>query len=83
VSALSTGELEELRDVDQFDRLLEQMAVRVTVGVISQGEREELRGLEVYAEVRPLLEEGTDLLMGRMMVSFDQIRSALTPPRQG
>ena len=60
---------------------LEDKAVMVRLGTISARERDALRAEDTYAALRPVLDAGDDLLMGRLMVALDQIQIALTPGR--
>jgi hypothetical protein len=58
---------------------LEERAVVVKLGTISGQERDALRAQSTYGALRPALDSGDDLLMGRLMVALDQIQEALTP----
>jgi tetratricopeptide (TPR) repeat protein len=69
------------RTPEHLEALLEDKAVCITVGAISPAERDTLRAEDLYADLRPALDAGDDLLMGRLMVSLDQIHQALTPGR--
>ena len=58
--------------------LLEERAVRIAVGTISDQERDAVRGEDVYTDLQPVLDSDSELLMGRLMVALDQIQDALT-----
>ena len=59
--------------------LLEERAVVVRLGTISGQERNALLAENAYAPLQPVLGSGGDLLMGRLMVAFDQIQKLLIP----
>ncbi len=73
--------LDSFRAPGHVALLPEEKAVRVAVGAISDQERDAVRGDEVYAVLRPVLDSGGELLMGRLMVAPDQIQDALISGR--
>ncbi|MGP4100432.1 tetratricopeptide repeat protein [Nonomuraea sp. KM90] len=56
---------------------LDRYAVQAELRAITPGERGALVAADAYADLRPLLAEGHDVLMGRLMVSWEEIRDAL------
>ena len=60
---------------------LEQKAVVVTLGVISERERDALLAAPAYGPLGPALAADADLLMGRLMVALEQIQDALAVGR--
>ncbi|MBB5781868.1 tetratricopeptide repeat protein [Nonomuraea jabiensis] len=62
----------------QLEAFLDQRAVQADLAAISPAERHALRDCDTYAELRPILAEGHDVLMGRLMVSWEELRRALT-----
>jgi hypothetical protein len=79
LATIDTGELEGLRIPEYQVKALEEHAVQVELGVLTRTERAELRAQDTYAGVRPVLDEDADVLMGRLMVAWEQIHDALTP----
>jgi tetratricopeptide (TPR) repeat protein len=82
LATLDTRQLEGLRLPAHVAKALEEHAVRAELGLLSAAERAELHAQDIYAELRPTLDEGTGLLMGRLMVTWEQIREALTEPHE-
>ena len=78
LATLDTGELEGLRIPEQLNTMLDQHAVRVRLGTITQQERRALLAQDAYAALRPLLEEKEDLFLGRLMVAWEPLRAALS-----
>jgi hypothetical protein len=62
----------------RLETFLDRHAVLADLAAISPAERRALRDCDTYAELRPVLDEGHDVLMGRFMVSWEEIRRALT-----
>ncbi|RFU40106.1 hypothetical protein DZF91_18895 [Actinomadura logoneensis] len=63
--------------------VLRRRAVWVEVEALSPGERADLAAREAYADLRPLLSDDEQpVLLGRLMVSWDQVRAALTTTGQ-
>ncbi|MFG1679981.1 tetratricopeptide repeat protein [Nonomuraea sp. NPDC049269] len=58
-------------------RFLDENAVRVELGTITPVERRALESCNAYAALRPVLAEGHDVLMGRLMVAWEELRRAL------
>jgi tetratricopeptide (TPR) repeat protein len=58
---------------------LDERAALVTLGTLTSGERAALRAEEAYRDLASALDDGSDVLMGRLMVALDQIRDALAP----
>ncbi|MGI5227510.1 hypothetical protein [Actinoallomurus sp. CA-142502] len=79
LATIDTGELEGLRIPEYQVKALEEHAVQVELGVLTRTERAELRAQDTYAGLRPVLDEDADVLMGRLMVAWEQIHDALTP----
>ena len=77
LATLDTGELEGLRIPEQLNTLLERHAVRVRLGAVTEQERHNLLSQDVYAALRPLLEDKEDLFLGRVMVAWEPLRAAL------
>ena len=73
--------LEGFRAPEHVTLLLEERAVRIAVGTISDRERDAIRGEDIYSDLRPVLDGHSELLMGRLMVALDQIQNALTRAR--
>ena len=71
--------LKGFRAPEYVRELLEKESTRVAIGTISSKERDRIRGEEVYADLRPVLDGNGVWLMGRLMVALDQIRDALIP----
>ena len=69
--------LRGFRVPEHVAQLLEERAVCLTLGTLSEQERDAIRGEEVYASLRAILDTDADLLMGRLMVALDQIQAAL------
>ncbi len=70
--------LEGFRAPEHVALLLEERAVCIAVGTISDLERDAIRGEDVYSDLQPVLDGDSELLMGRLMVALDQIQDALT-----
>jgi hypothetical protein len=70
--------LEGFRAPEHVALLLEERAVCIAVGTISDQERDAIRGEDVYGDLQPVLDSDSELLMGRLMVALDQIQDALT-----
>ena len=77
LATLDTGELEGLRIPEQLTKQLDHHAVRVRLGTITEEERRELLAEDAYAALGPLLEEQEDVFLGRLMVAWEPLRSAL------
>ncbi|MFI6604158.1 tetratricopeptide repeat protein [Nonomuraea sp. NPDC050536] len=58
-------------------KFLDENAVRVELRTITPIERRALESCDAYAALRPVLAEGHDVLMGRLMVAWEEIRRAL------
>ena len=58
-------------------RFLDENAVRAELRTITPAERRALESCDAYAALRPVLAEGHDVLMGRLMVAWEEIRRAL------
>jgi hypothetical protein len=78
LATLDTGELESLRIPEQLDELLDQHAGRVRLTAITEQERRDLRAQDVYAALRPVLDQDDDVFLGRLMVAWKPLRAALT-----
>ena len=78
LATLDISELEGLRVPEQLNLLLDDHAVRAQLGTINEEERRDLLAQDIYAPLRPVLEEADDLFMGRLMVAWEPIRAALT-----
>ncbi|XVQ09357.1 tetratricopeptide repeat protein [Spirillospora sp. CA-255316] len=78
LATVHSGELDGLRVPEHLVKAVQEHAVRVDLGVLSPAERAELHAQEIYADLWPVLARDADLLMGRLMVAWDQIRTALT-----
>jgi TPR repeat protein len=78
LATLDTDALEGLRIPEQLDKLLGQHAVRIRLTAITEQERRDLRAQEVYAALRPVLDQQEDLFLGRVMVAWKPLRAALT-----
>ncbi|MEU5876467.1 tetratricopeptide repeat protein [Spirillospora sp. NPDC047279] len=70
--------LKGLRIHEHLVEALRERAVRIDLGALSADERADVADQEVYADLRPILAEGTGVLMGRLMTTWEQIRAALT-----
>jgi TolA-binding protein len=77
LATFDTGQLEGLRIPEQLNTQLDRYAIRVRLGVITEQERRDLQVQDVYATLRPLLEDKGDLLLGRLMVAWEPLRAAL------
>ncbi|MBO4274572.1 tetratricopeptide repeat protein, partial [Microbispora triticiradicis] len=75
---LTRGPDDEQPPAARLDIFLDQHAVQADLDAISSAERRALRDCDTYAELGPILAEGHDVLMGRLMVSWEEIRRALT-----
>ena len=69
--------LQGFRAPENVIQLLEDKAVHVVIGTISESERDRICQEQGYSGLRSALEVQSDLLMGRLMVSLDQIQSTL------
>ncbi|MEV0228260.1 tetratricopeptide repeat protein [Nonomuraea sp. NPDC050786] len=58
-------------------RFLDENAARVELRTITPTERRALESCDAYAALRPVLAEGHEVLMGRLMVAWEEIRRAL------
>jgi len=67
-----------LRIPEQLNKLLGQHAVRVRLTAITGEERRDLRAQDVYAALRPVIDQNDDLFLGRLMVAWEPLREALT-----
>jgi hypothetical protein len=75
-----SGELDGLRVPEQVTALLDEHAVRIRLGTVTPAERRELLDTQVYAVLRPVLEDRQqEGLLGRLMVSWEPLRAALSP----
>ncbi|GAA0558399.1 tetratricopeptide repeat protein [Actinomadura livida] len=83
LATVDSAELQGLRVPEQLVKALEEHAVRIDIGAVRAAERAALLAQEMYAHLRPILDEGTDVLMGRLMIAWDQIREALTRDEEG
>ena len=77
LATLDSGQLDGLRIPEPLTALPDQYAVRIKLGTITEQERRALLAGDAYAPLRPLVEEDRDLLMGRVMVSWEPLRAAL------
>ena len=77
LATLDTGGLEGLRVPEQLNLMLEQHAVRVRLGTITEQERRNLLAEDAYAALRPVLERQEDVFLGRLMVAWEPLRAAL------
>lgn len=67
-----------MRLPEQVDALsAQQHAARVEVGVVTGQERGALLDEDCYTVLRPILGEGQDLFLGRLMVVWEPLRTAL------
>ncbi|MFL1427519.1 MULTISPECIES: tetratricopeptide repeat protein [unclassified Nocardiopsis] len=48
------------------------------LGALTGHERDRFRAEDAYTDLHPILDEGGDLLLGRLLVSWDQVRTTLT-----
>ena len=62
LATLDSGELEGLRIPEQLNTMLDQHAVRIRLGTITEQERRDLLAQDAYATLRPLLEENEDTI---------------------
>jgi len=65
LATLDTGELTGLRIPEQLNAMLDQHAVRVRLGTITEQERRALLAQDAYAVLRPLLAKKADLFLGQ------------------
>ena len=77
LATLDTRELEGLRIPEQLNTLMGQHAIRVPLGAITGQELRDLLAETAYAPLRPVLEQGEELLLGRLMVAWEPVRAAL------
>jgi tetratricopeptide (TPR) repeat protein len=78
LATFDSDELDELRDRAHLDAALDALAVRISLATITEDERSDLQRLDVYAPLRPVLEQTADLYLGRLMVVWDTVRDAVT-----
>ena len=71
--------LKGFRAPEHVTQLLQDESTRVSLGAISTQERAKVRGEEVYAGLRTVLDSTDQWLMGRLMVALDQIQAVLIP----
>jgi hypothetical protein len=78
-ATFDSSDREGLRIPEQLSTLSgQQHAVCVELGTITDQERSDLLNVDAYAPLRPLLDENPDLFMGRLMVTWEPLRAALT-----
>ncbi|WP_068929379.1 tetratricopeptide repeat protein [Planobispora rosea] len=69
-----------LRLAGHVRELLRERALHLVVGTLTADERARLSAEPAYDRLRPLLDDAArELVMGRLMVTLDQLRHALTP----
>jgi TPR repeat protein len=71
--------LKGFRVPEHVTQLLEEESARVSVGAISAREQDAIRGEVVYADLRAVLNNTDEWLMGRLMVALDQVQDVLVP----
>ena len=78
LATLDTAELDGSRIPEQAVALLDEHAARVTLTTITRQERDTLRGHDTYAALRPVIDHADDLFLGRLMITWEPLRQALT-----
>lgn len=82
LATCDSAEREDMRLSEQVCTLsAQQYAARIEVGIVTGQERSALLGEDCYAVLRPMLGEGQDLFLGRLMVVWEPLRTALTRGR--
>ena len=78
LATLDSGVLDGLRIPEQLNKALTQHAVRIRLTAITEEERRNLRAQDVYASLRPVLDQEEDLFLGRLMVVWEPLHAALS-----
>lgn len=82
LATFDSAERESLRVAEQVSTFsTQQYAARIEVGAVTSQERGDLLAEDRYAVLRPVLKEGQDAFLGRLMIAWEPLRAALTPGR--
>ncbi|MBB4930522.1 Flp pilus assembly protein TadD [Lipingzhangella halophila] len=78
LATLDSAVLEGARVPEPARMQIEDHAHRIDVGALTGSELRDVAEADLYADLRPVLEAEDDVLLGRLLVSWTQIRDALS-----